>query len=127
MPMTYHVDHGQMLIISEGHGVVSAKELCVYYDDMTDDTDLPDGYDILCDLTKVEKFDMDYSNISRVVRSTENSRRAKHIGRVAFLAESDVQYGIANMYAAMGLIEGGDFKVFRRAADATDWLMSARS
>ena len=37
-------------------------------------------------------------------------------------SEISTQYGIANMYAAMGLLHGGDFNVFREEGAALKWL-----
>ena len=123
MPMNYTLDHQRMMILSRGHGVVKADEMCVYYDRLGNDSELPAGYNILCDLTKVENFDINYETISAVVRSVLNARKIKKTPKVAFLAHRDIQYGIANMYAAMGLLHGGDFNVFREELDATAWLV----
>ena len=43
MSMTYVIDHERMPIHSEGHVIVKADGLCVYYDPMTGDAMLPDG------------------------------------------------------------------------------------
>lgn len=122
MPMNYRIDHQRRVILSEGYGVLNAKDLCIHYDKIASDKELSMGYRIFCDLRRAERFDLTYETISSVIHAASYSRRSKMIGRVAFLAEKDIGYGVANMYAAMEQLNGQDFMVFRTEAEAWIWL-----
>ncbi len=117
------IDQHRMLICSTAQGSVMAHEICIYFDRLADTLSLPEDFDILCNLSMIDRFDMDYNSISEAVRVSAKSRCPHHFRRIAFIADRQIEFGIANMYASLGRLHGENVEVFRSENAASDWLV----
>ena len=120
MPYTLAV-HGDRVSF-EATGTFSREEALQAIQDMVGHPDFRPGLDVLVDMTAVDDVPMWGADIRDKVDLDRSFLPKLGTARWAFVAPSDVVYGLARMYQAlMGdtAIEGG---TFRDLGAAEDWL-----
>lgn len=124
MPITYTVDPMNRVVRTRAWGAFSNDDLHGYYHDLTSDVRFDRDFRELFDLTAVRDFQVETYLIAEVA-----AWPAFQTGtRRAFVAVSDLAYGLSRMFATYADCVGQRVQVFRETRDAEDWLdWSART
>lgn len=122
MPTDYEIDLERHLVVSFAHGVLTEAESEDLYARLRRDPAFEPGLHQICDLSGVSDLHASKDFIQRLALTSPfdpSSRRA-------FVAPSDLHYGLARMLEAYIELEGGDAGVFRSRSEAESWLGEQR-
>src|SRR5262245_13175979 len=117
MPITYHIDHEQRMVVARGLGRLTEQEIFTYQREVWSRSDVA-GYDELVDMTAVEQVEdptaFDMRRLARTSAATDGPTDAS--GKFAILAPQDLFFGLGRMYQAYREMTPGSRKrvgVFR--------------
>jgi hypothetical protein len=122
MPITYRFDASLNVLFVEMHGVLTDEDLFQYAKAATTDTAVPRVCHELIDVREVQVPEASTDSLRRVAATFRDAERAAEGVKIAFVASSDVAYGIARMYQAFRTGSQASFHVFREMGEARDWL-----
>jgi energy-converting hydrogenase Eha subunit H len=119
MPITYEVDQKAERVRVVGSGDIRIEDLVALLSELAEKR---------C-LTCTQLFDarrvtlvLSAEEIRRLVALTARLREEHGNARTAFVAESDVTFGLARMYATLAADSDGGFMVYRTMEDGAAWL-----
>ncbi|MFL5544798.1 MAG: hypothetical protein ACJ792_08825 [Gemmatimonadaceae bacterium] len=118
MPISYDIDGKQRLVISRLSGVVTNDEVYNHNKRLRTDPQFDPNYRQLIDLTGITEVRIDTSTVTASAQDqyfTPGARRA-------FIASTDVTFGLARMFALRAEASGHTIEVFRERRQAEDWL-----
>ncbi len=119
MPLSYEVDHKAERVWVVGAGDVRLEEMVALLSELAESRCL--AYSQLFDARRVTLV-VSAEEIRRLVSLTARLREEHGHARTAFIAESDVSFGLARMYATLASETDRGFMVYRTLDDGTAWL-----
>ncbi|MBK81454.1 MAG: hypothetical protein CMQ43_11165 [Gammaproteobacteria bacterium] len=123
MPIEHRVDPGQGILFVTRSGSIDTQDEHDALDRRRADPLVQPGIRVLVDCCAVDPADS-----TEVVHYLADSitALAAHLqcGPVAIVVSTDVQFGMARMYAALTDLAHPDTEVFRAREDALTWLRS---
>jgi len=125
MPITYHIDRNQRLVIATPHGVLTDADVFGYQEEVWSREDTM-GYDELIDMTNVSKIE--FISADRVSHLADLSGRMDSPAfpsKLAIIATSDLHFGLGRMYQTQREMARQSTKVvrvFRARPEALQWL-----
>jgi hypothetical protein len=118
MGMSYRIDQGRRVVLTRGWGVVSTHDVQDTSSRILTDPAFDAGYRSLTDLTDVTAITVD----SMALAETASAPVFTNSARRAFVARSDVAFGMARMFASYAERSGQEVRVFRELHLAEAWL-----
>lgn len=118
MPINFTIDNALGVVFVTMSQSVTEKDLRDYQDQLRADPKFVCSFDSLIDLNAVGKFDVSADGNQRLAYSNPycaGSRRA-------YVAGHDAMYGMSRMYTMQVDEEDQEARVFRKIAEARDWL-----
>jgi hypothetical protein len=118
MPVSYTIDQNQRLVVSCLSGAVTETEVHEHNRSLRADRDFNPSYRQLVDCTGVTEILLGVATINVVSQHqffAPGTRRA-------FIATSDVAFGLARMFALRAECSGQTIEVFRERLVAEEWL-----
>jgi hypothetical protein len=119
MPLSYEVDHKEERVRVLGTGDVRLEDLVALLSEIAEAHCL--AYSQLFDARRVTLV-VSAEEIRRLVALTSRLRAEHGHARTAFIAESDVSFGLARMYATLASDSDRGFMVYRTLDDGIVWL-----
>jgi hypothetical protein len=118
MPISYRIDKARRLVLCVGTGVLTDADAVSNHRLVAADSDFDPTYDELLDFREVETM--------VVTASLPQTIAADHIWaegvKRAFVAPSDLTFGMTRMYEMLADDKPGNVRVFRDMEDALSWL-----
>jgi hypothetical protein len=122
MPVTYTLDPSRGQITCAGQGIVTKDELDQHIQRLQSDPLFDRGYRQFWDLTDVIRIDLTFPDMMWLA---EKNFFAPMTPR-AFLAPTDVTFGIARMFEMLRQARGENgIRIFRERHEALAWLQAA--
>lgn len=87
-----------------------------------DDPDFSPGMDTLWNLMNADVSSISIEEIQSIVDMVEINAQRRGAGRVAIVAERDVDFGVSRIYQALASDLDTSVAVFRAVADAEAWF-----
>lgn len=118
MPVAYSIDQSQRLVLSRLSGAVTESEVHEHNRKLRSDPDFIPNYRQLVDCTGLTEILVGTPTINAVSQDqyfAPGTRRA-------FIATSDVAFGLARMFALRAEGSGQTIEVFRDRRAAEEWL-----
>ena len=118
MPISYHIDPRQQLVVSHLSGVVTNDEVQVHNSTLPTDPRFDPSYRQLIDLTGITEIRVTTETVTTAAQNqyfTPGTRRA-------FVATSEAAFGMARMFALRAEAGGQTIEVFRDREKAEKWL-----
>lgn len=118
MPVSYLIDKNQRLVFSRLSGTVTEPEVYEHNRKLRTDPDFNPGFRQLVDCTGLTEILVATGTINAISHDqffTPGTRRA-------FIATSDVAFGLARMFALRAESSGQTIEVFRERRVAEEWL-----
>lgn len=119
MPCEILIDADRRLVISRGTGTFRYADFLEHMEKLGPDPRFNPEFDHLVDCSKFEVFDLTTMQIQKIGSQSifaETSRRA-------FVATSDLHFGLGRMFAAFREMNHNQVtRVFRDLREATAWL-----
>ena len=122
MPISYRIDLRQNVIWTTVTGILTDCEILEHKQKILKDPDFRPGMRELSDVRKVERLDITSEGVQRFVAQDADDTLLHRNHRIAIVAQEDVVFGMARMYAMMTENNLGDVMVFRDMKDAIAWL-----
>ncbi len=119
MPITYEVDHKAERVRVVGAGEVRIEDMVAVLSELADTRCL--AYNQCFDARRVTLV-LSAEEIRGLVSLTARLREEHGHARTAFIAESDVSFGLARMYATLAADSDRGFMVYRTMDEAMAWL-----
>ena len=122
MTVEYKIIEEKKLVIVKALGTVTDKEILDYLDNLASDERYIAPMKKLVDFSLTEKVAKTYVGAVDVA-NRKKRHNEKFIGeKCAFVAPSDLTYGMSRMHQALMEETGGNIEVFRRIEQALEWL-----
>jgi len=119
MPIKHAVDHATQRVIVTAQGDLRLEDIAALYTELADRE---------C-LEYTQRFDARHAtvvssaeDVRRLVALTARLRADHGQSRTAFIAESDVSFGMARMYGTLAAETDSGFMVYRTIEDGDSWL-----
>jgi hypothetical protein len=122
MPTEHVIDASRGLVRSRAWGELSSNDLVAHYASLAADPAFQRHFQQLGDLRDVVSFTVD----SRVIAAEAATPLFAPNVRRALVANTDVGYGLARMFAAYAEGAAQHVRVFRDIAEAEAWLQEGR-
>jgi len=122
MPYESHVDPSLRLSFVRVHGVLTDEEIRDFVVSFGSDPNWSPGFHHLIDFTDVTEFRVSYSGVSDAAGHAGGLSDRLGDAKLAFVAPSELSFGIARQY---GLMTDGlkrESRVFRDMESARRWL-----
>ncbi len=125
MPIDYRIDHTRRLVITEGRGEVTEQEIFGYQREVWSRAEVT-GYHELIDMSTIKSLPTPPAERMRDLATLAAGTDVPHPGaKLAIVANDDLAFGLAQMYAAYRSIDPHSTKqveVFRSLDEAQRWL-----
>lgn len=122
MPLEYDVDVKTGTVLSRGVGAVIGDDVLHMLGACLEDRRLASPHRELADLRGATAFGLDAAAVRAVAAFVKSAGDRFRGGKVAYVAEENVVYGIGRMFEVYAADLGLDFHVFRDVEAARDWL-----
>jgi len=120
MAITYTLDRPARRMYTRAEGVLTLPELEEHLD--VEERERALGYAELFD-ARGARTDLTPADVRRLVeRAREAHAGGLVVGPTAVVADNDVVYGMARMYALLAEFENAPVEVFREVEPALEWL-----
>jgi hypothetical protein len=121
MPVSHFVDSTRGILFIIRSGAIDTHDENRSFQEIDDDPLVVSGIPVIVDCTGVDPPDT-----AEIIHYIANhamhlAQRLKH-GPLAFVVNSDVQYGMVRMYELLMESIHADTEIFRSVQDAIDWL-----
>jgi hypothetical protein len=124
MPITYDVDHNLQRVHAVGTGEIRLEDMTAHVTALAGANLL--GYAQLLDARGATLM-LTAEETRRIVPLIARLREEHGQARTAFIADSDVSFGMARMYATLAADSDSGFMVYRSLQDGAAWLGWRRS
>ena len=118
MPAEYKIDKMSGVVFSAAHGVVTDKEAYSHQDKLRDDSGFDPGFSQLFDFTLVTGAELSIAAIHHLAERNPFGLGSKR----AFVASSDLMYGLARMFQVLTSDHSDELTVFRDMDEARNYL-----
>ncbi|MFC1575068.1 hypothetical protein ACFL5A_00275 [Gemmatimonadota bacterium] len=118
MPVTYRIESGVGLVLTTASGTVTDDEALRHQAALSADPGFRPDLRQLVLFTEATAFFLTTEGVKRLASTDPFSVGSRR----AFVADQDLQFGIARMYQAMTEGTGAELRVFRDEAEARNWL-----
>lgn len=125
MPITYVIDPGRDLILTNATGVVTGAEFLDAKKRLVGDPQFRPELRHFADLRGITELQLSSADVEAMVEFDRAHPGGCDQTRLAMLASSDVVYGMARMFE-MRSQRGDRIAVFRREVDVWAWLDQVR-
>jgi hypothetical protein len=119
MPITYEVDHNTQRVQCVATGDIRLEDMAAHVTALADAHCL--GYPQLFD-ARGAALTLTAEETRRIVPLIGRLRDEHGQARTAFIADSDVSFGMARMYATLAADSDTGFMVYRTLDEGTAWL-----
>ena len=119
MPIEHDVDHATHRVIVTARGDLRLEDIAALYTELADLQCL--GYAQRFDARRATMV-LSAEDVRRLVSLTARLRADHGQSRTAFIAESDVSFGMARMYGTLAAETDSGFMVYRTIEDGDSWL-----
>jgi hypothetical protein len=118
MPVSYTIDVPRRFVVTTVTGTVSVADMAAYQRALAADPDFSPMFDSLSDFTDSEPFQAEAAEIRQLAENMPFRAGARR----AFVASSDLHYGLSRMAQVYTAASGVEAQVFRDRASALAWL-----
>lgn len=119
MPFSYEIDPERRLVTTVASGVVRTADIAELQKSLRKDPAFDPSFRQIADFTLLTGIDVESSSISLLARLTVFARDARR----AFVAKSDLQFGLLRMFESYIELDGGrNMRIFRDRAKADEWI-----
>jgi hypothetical protein len=118
MGMSYTIDQGRRIVLARAWGVISTQDVQDVSSRILADPAFHSTYSSLTDLSDVTDVTVD----RKVLAATASVPLFEDSARRAFVAPSDIAFGMARMFATLAERSGREVRVFRELHLAEAWL-----
>lgn len=126
MPLHYRVDPDSRILVATGEGVLEESDLLAYTEQIAGDPEAQKARHELVDLRAADPGSPVSSDaVRRVAQFWAQREDSVKGGRVAFVAGSDLAFGLARMYELLRASQVHEIQVFRDWDEAWAWLHEA--
>jgi len=119
MPLTYMIDKARGVVVAHATGVLTADDLQAWRAEMKSNPAFDPTHGQLCDLRDVTDVAISVPAMARIAASTVFAAGSRH----ALICSTEIQYGMARMYAMLSEPHGQQVHVFREPEVAEAWLL----
>ena len=124
MPISYEIDHNTQRVRAVASGDIRLEDLTAHFSALVQDHCLE--YPRLLDARQANLL-LTAEETRRLVPFVARLRDDHGQARTAFIAESDVSFGMARMYATLAAEADAGFMVYRTLEEGAVWLGWAAS
>lgn len=117
MPITYHIDRGQHLVVSEWSGKITIQEARAHFAALKADPDFDPTMRHLSEALGAEAT-LSFGELRLLAFESPFNDS----GRAAIVASTDLVFGVSKQYEAFAERDGRDIRVFRDLDEARAWL-----
>ncbi|HEX6038565.1 hypothetical protein [Longimicrobium sp.] len=121
MPAAYRIDPERAIVLSRAWGTLGDADITAHYTALAADPAFDPAYRQLVDLREVTAVDLSAAHIAEIAKRAVFRPGARR----AYVAPTDVAFGVARMLEAYAESIGGDVEVFRDLPSAERWLDQA--
>ncbi len=125
MPISYHIDHDQRLVIASPYGVLTDAEVFGYQQEVWSRPDTK-GYNELIDMAGVSRIELKSTHrVSDLARLSAGMDSPDSLSKLAILATTNEQFGLGRMYETYRQLDKKsrkEVRVFRIRREALEWL-----
>ncbi len=118
MPSSYFIDRSQQLVRSRAWGVLTELESHEHYRRLKMDPAFLPSFRQLCDLREVTELEASTTHLRDLAAQQVFASGSQR----AFVAPTDLYFGLARMLQTFCDLEGSRIGVFRTMAEAEEWL-----
>ena len=118
MPITYQILADVRAIVVECQGAVTLEEILQYEGDVVADPRFDATFAEVFDLRGAGTLDLSFEEVERVVDLEKNHKRYAGNRKTAFVAPTDLEFGVTRMYQMMEEDSPMVTRVFRSAEAA---------
>lgn len=122
MPIDYRVDEETGIAMAVGRGVVTAEDIIKLIERYQADTRLCRPHKELFDVRGVGEWQVSAENVRVVAAHVESMGDRFRGGQVAYVASSDLAFGIGRIFGVVAEELGIEIRVHRELAEACQWL-----
>ena len=97
-----------------------------YILELSENTEFPPNVDSLVNVSQMEFNDVDTSFLKEVI-AMEKQNPGRQGARVAYVADSNLNYGMLRMYEGLADNIAKTSKVFRTVSEGDAWIMESKS
>jgi hypothetical protein len=119
-----NLDKNRRLVQVTAWGMVNRDELIEIFIEAVKHQDWNAGFNMLCDFNKILNFDVTSDDIYKIIEWQESVDAMIGDGKCAFIAGSDLVYGMSRMWQTLSSGRSQKVGVFRQMNDAIIWLGS---
>jgi hypothetical protein len=125
MPITYHIDHDQRVVVAIPHGVLTDADVFAYQQEVWSRPDTR-GYDELIDMTGVSQIEfISADRVSDLANLSASMDSPASPSKLAIIAKAKLHFGLGRMYQThreMARQSTKVVRVFRDRQAALQWL-----
>lgn len=118
MPVEYKIDKILGIVFSAAHGIVTDKEAYSHQDKLRNDLGFDPGFPQLFDFTSVAQAELSIDAIHYLAERNPFGLGSKR----AFVAPSDLMYGLSRMFQVLTIEHQDELSVFRDMHEARNYL-----
>lgn len=123
--MSIHVDGTAGVVTITLQGELAWHDLAAAFDQVLDHADFAPGMNTLWDLRSARMHALSAADVRRIVAHAGRRRERRGRGRVAIVAERDIDYGMSRMFELFAAEQlPTPVMVFRDVEDAKRWFES---
>ena len=122
MPITYRIDTERNLVLAEGSGIITDKDMPEFRTKLFNDPLFRPGMKELADFRAVERNEVNTDRFLEFIEQEKTYGASLEDYRIAVVTTSDLHYGFTRMYMAIMGDYMGDMQVFRDMEEAKAWL-----
>jgi hypothetical protein len=130
MPISYHVDHDNRLVLVNGAGVFTDDDVFGYQREIMALKDVL-GYDELVDMTNVLRIDLpSFQRVKDLASLSAEMDPVHPPGRFAIIAPGDVPFMLGRLFKGIrSMVPGArrEIGIFRTRQEAEAWLRRPRA
>ena len=122
MPLTYHIDKEQSLIITTAVGVLTDEDVLLHKTQLLKDPDFRPGLRELSDIRSIDRLAVTPIGIKNMVEHDRHHAEQVEQHRLAIVASEDAVFGMGRMYQMMAEPVTESVRIFRDIDEAKAWL-----
>jgi len=118
MPAEYKIDKILEVVFSAAHGIITDKEAYSHQDKLRNDPDFSPGFSQFFDFTLITGAELSIDAIHHLAERNPFGLGSKR----AFVAPSDLMYGLSRMFQVLTSDHSDELTVFRDMDEARKYL-----
>jgi hypothetical protein len=126
VPISYEIDRDHKLIRTRCVGSTTFAEVLDHFQALGAEPALPEPLNVLLDLSELTAAPESHQ-VRAIADEVRAFRTKLSWGAIAIVAISDLNFGMSRMLAILAEDHFANTGVFRRLAEAEDWLRSQRA